>query len=299
MNMSTTYLLFPYLTLGLLIAGLFMIRSRILLSILLAAQIVFAFLHGLIDPLGLLFVASFWGLCALHWQTLSRFERFNSERFSALRIFFIATIAIAFASHMIPGFHNLRLFNGVSLSSTAAPFTMYLNFDKTIAAVIIALVGGFFIQQKNTFGFKTLRDTVVIAGLCLSLLAPIAILSGYVHYEPKFPDTFWLWAFNNLYFVCFAEEVIFRGLIQNQLMKMADRWNVSPYIPIIISAILFAVALPGHRQGGLMFMGFVILSGLFYGYAYHRTKRLESAILVHFMVNLAHFLLFSYPMVAR
>ena len=73
---------------------------------------------------------------------------------------------------------------------------------------------------------------------------------------------------------------------------------MSPFISIFISALLFAVTLPGHRQGGLIFLAFVTLAGLFYGYVYHRTKRLEAAIFVHFLVNLTHFLFFSYPMAA-
>jgi membrane protease YdiL (CAAX protease family) len=138
----------------------------------------------------------------------------------------------------------------------------------------------------------------VVSAFCISLLIPLAILSGYVNFDPKFPGSFWLWAFNNLYFVCFAEEVIFRGVIQTHLMKLANRYKVSPFLPIFVSALLFAIALPGHRQGGATFIAFVTLSGLFYGYTYHKTKRLESAILVHFIVNVCHFLLFSYPAAA-
>jgi len=287
-------MLFPYLTLGLLTAGLFVIRSRITLTSLLFSQLAFAFFQGIINSTGLFAVAVFWGLCTLHWRNPSPKEWVNKMRVLAL-----AVLAIAFASHMIPGFQNLRLFSGIFLSPTSAPFTMYLNFDKTIAAVVLVVASSLFIKQTSPFGVKALRDTGLIAALCIALLIPIAVLSGYVHYEPKFPESFWLWAFNNLYFVCFAEEVIFRGVIQSNLMTLANRWKLSPFFPIIISALLFAVALPGHRQGGLIFIAFTTLAGLFYGYAYHHTKRLESALLVHFTVNAVHFLLFSYPMLAR
>jgi membrane protease YdiL (CAAX protease family) len=200
---------------------------------------------------------------------------------------------------MIPGFHNLRLYSGILISPTSMPFTMYLNFDKTMAAVIIAVTSGIFFRQVGSFGRNAWRETFIISALCVSLLIPLAILSGYVQFDPKFPDSFWLWAFNNLCFVCFAEEVIFRGVIQTHLIQLANRWKLSPFIPILISSLLFALALPGHLQGGPLFVGFVTLSGLFYGYAYYKTKRLESAIVVHFIVNLTHFLLFSYPMAAR
>jgi len=294
MHSTVIHMLFPYLTLGLLIAGLFVIRGRITLAALLFAQLIFAFVQGIINPTGLFAVAAFWGLCTLHWRNPSSKEWLNK-----VRVLVLVVLAIAFASHMIPGFHNLRLFSGISLSPASVPFTMYLNFDKTIAAVIMVMASGLFIKQTSPFGAKALRDTVLIATACIALLIPLAVFSGYVGYEPKFPESFWLWAFNNLYFVCFAEEVIFRGVIQSNLMSLANRWKLSPFFPIFISALLLAVALPGHRQGGLIFIAFATVAGLFYGYAYHRTKRLESALLVHFAVNTAHFLLFSYPMLAR
>lgn len=294
MHLQAISSLLPYFTLGLFIVGLFLTRSRIILAPLFAAQLVFAFIQGIINPLGLFAIVAFWGLCTLHWRHLSTKEWYN-----LIRIFALSLVAIAFASHMVPGFHNLRLFTGILISPSAAPFTMYLNFDKTIAAVVLVMASGLFVRQANPFGIKTLRNTVLISALCIAVLIPLAILSGYVQFDPKFPEVFWFWAFNNLYFVCFAEEVIFRGMIQSHLMTLAHRWKISPFIPIVISAILFAVALPGHRQGGLDFMAFTVVAGLFYGYAYHRTRRLESAILVHFIVNVTHFLFFTYPMLAR
>ena len=294
MNLSSIAVSLPYVTLALLVATLFTIRCRKIIAVVLAAQIFLAFIYGIMNSLGLSAVAAFWAICALHWRNLSSKEWLNT-----VRILLIAAIAIGFANHMIPGFHNMRVFEGILISPHAVPFTMYLNFDKTIAAVILAMTSGLLFKQSGSFGMKAARETVVIFALCISLLVPLAVLSGYVNFEPKFPETFWLWAFNNLLFVCFAEEVIFRGLIQTQLIRMANRCQISPFIPIFISALLFATALPGHFQGGLPLIAFSAFAGLFYGYAYYRTNRLEAAILVHFMVNVCHFLLFSYPMAAR
>lgn len=285
--------LFPYMTLGLLVVALLVVRSRKAISMLMAAQIGFAFFCGIMNPTALGAVAIFWGICALHWRNPSTKKWLNS-----LRLFVIVAIAISFASHFVPGFHNLRLYSGLMITPTATPFTMYLNFDKTIAAVILVATSGLLLRQIGSFSLKSVVESVIIAALCVSLLVPAAMLKGYVNFEPKIPDFFWMWALNNLLFVCFAEEVIFRGIIQNYLMQYAMRWKMSPFIPIFISALLFALLLPGHVQGGPTFIAFATLSGLFYGYAYHRTHRLESAILVHFLVNLSHFLFFSYPMLA-
>jgi membrane protease YdiL (CAAX protease family) len=37
------------------------------------------------------------------------------------------------------------------------------------------------------------------------------------------------------------------------------------------------------------------IAGLFYGFAYWKTKRIEASMLVHFGTNAIHFFAFSYP----
>src|SRR5471030_559675 len=151
-------MLLPYITLGLLVVGLFAIRSRKVIAALLAAQILFAFVSEIINPMGLLSIALFWGICTLHWRHLSSIKLLN-----ALTLYFIIAIAIGFASHMIPGFHNLRIFSGLVISPSGAPFTMYLNFDKTIAAVILAATSTLFLRQIGHFTMKSLVESFLIA----------------------------------------------------------------------------------------------------------------------------------------
>jgi membrane protease YdiL (CAAX protease family) len=255
--------------------------------------ILVAFTYGIINPVGLLAIGIFWGLCELHWCNPSTKEWLN-----AIRLTLLVGMAFAFANHLIPGFHNLRVITDVQISALSSPFTMYLNFDKTIAAAILALAGSVVLKQASSFGKKSLAQTLKISIVCVALLIPLAVLSGYVTLDPKLPEIFSLWTFNNLLFVCFAEEVIFRGIIQKHLMQMAQRYQISPFVPILVTSILFGTLLLGHLHGGIVYIAFAAISGLFYGYAYHITGRLEAAILVHFVVNLTHFLLFSYPMAA-
>lgn len=56
-------------------------------------------------------------------------------RRSACLIF--ALFAFAMFQHMIPGFHNVLVFDKIQFSPDAIPFTMYLNFDKLLVGVII------------------------------------------------------------------------------------------------------------------------------------------------------------------
>ena len=283
----------PYVILGVLVTGLFIVQSRRILTLLMGIPILVALACGIINSVGLLAIGVFWGLCELHWCNPSTKEWLN-----ALRLTLLVGFALAFANHLIPGFQNLRVFTDLHLSASSSPFTMYLNFDKTIAAMILALSSGLFLKQTSPFGKKSLAEVLKISLLCVALLIPLAVLSGYVAFDPKYPETSWLWAFNNLIFVCFAEEVIFRGVIQKHLAQVAQRYQISSFVPILVTSILFGTLLLGHLHGGVVYITFATISGLFYGYAYHITNRLEAAILVHFIVNLTHFLLFSYPMAA-
>lgn len=106
-------------------------------------------------------------------------------------------------------------------------------------------------------------------------------------------DSFWLWAFNNLLWLVLQKKYFSRGIIQHWWISNAVE-NVTVYSHSCFrSSVCIASTRPIYKEAlSLRFNNI----GLFYGYAYQRTHRLESAILVHFLVNLSHFLFFSYPM---
>jgi membrane protease YdiL (CAAX protease family) len=56
---------------------------------------------------------------------------------------------------------------------------------------------------------------------------------------------------------------------------------------------------PILRNPKLLYVVLSTVAGLFYGYAFWKTDRIQSSILVHFSVNLVHFLFFSYPALGR
>jgi membrane protease YdiL (CAAX protease family) len=73
-----------------------------------------------------------------------------------------------------------------------------------------------------------------------------------------------------------GEEIVFRGLIQNQFLRATNNIHLS----IWISAILFSAI---HMQ----FFGFVprMLLGVLFGYLYYWSGSLSMAILAHFVNN--------------
>ena len=73
-----------------------------------------------------------------------------------------------------------------------------------------------------------------------------------------------------------AEEAIFRGAILRRLLE--KKWN--PWIAIVISAIIFAVA-HGNFEQGLT----AIIMGCFMGWIYYRTRSIMPCFLVHAVNN--------------
>jgi membrane protease YdiL (CAAX protease family) len=129
----------------------------------------------------------------------------------------------------------------------------------------------------------------------LSVLIPISLLTQYVRVDLKLPDQTWIWALNNLFFVCLAEEAFFRGFLQKGLTGFFPKTRSMSIISVTLAAAMFGLA---HFKGGASYVLLSSIAGLFYGYIYQKTDRIESSILVHFGLNAIHFLFLSYPALA-
>jgi uncharacterized protein len=72
-----------------------------------------------------------------------------------------------------------------------------------------------------------------------------------------------------------VEEIIYRGFLFNMILK-----KYSFKIALIASSLIFALI---HLK--FTGIGFLFLYGLFFGYAYYKTKSLITPILAHFTIN--------------
>ncbi len=203
-------------------------------------------------------------------------------------------LAIAMSIHLLPGFNNLLIYKQIQFADDSIPFNMYLNFDKTSVGLFIAL---FFTRTAfSELNAESIKTALVFLMVLVGIILPIAVCIHYVRLDLKFPTLGWLWIINNLFFVCLAEEGFFRGFIQSGLERILPKTKTYSGIAILISAACFGLA---HYKGGLAYVGFAGISSLFYGYVFQMTKRLEAPIVVHFGLNLIHFLMFSYPAIIK
>lgn len=207
----------------------------------------------------------------------------------------IVAIVLLLGTHAAPGFHNLRVAQDVVLSPGAAPYTLYLNFDKALAGVLLLGVVHRSLLDRAAGWLEALRRAMPVLALTVGVLMIASLALGYVRFEPRWHSLFLLWAPANFFVTCLSEEAFFRGFIQRGLHKRLDGRRGGTALAIAISAAAFGIA---HFAGGWTYVLLATLAGIGYAVIYARTRRIEMAILTHFAVNATHFLLFTYPRLA-
>ncbi|MCX7206183.1 MAG: CPBP family intramembrane metalloprotease [Proteobacteria bacterium] len=201
-----------------------------------------------------------------------------------------AVLALAFAMHRVPGFSNVLIFKDVQFSADAPPFTLYANFDKGIAGLLLLVL---FCRKAASFaGLKAdVRRSWLIIFATIGLLSIAGLFSQLFHLDLKLPAATAVFVVVNLLLTCVAEEAFFRGLVQESLHRISSK-SLGSVLAVGASALLFGVA---HFAGGPMYMALSSLAGLGYALVYQQSRRIEVAILLHFGFNLIHFLCFTYP----
>lgn len=279
--MQATYILMMFM-----VGCCFFIRDIRWLVVLILSTLFMAYFQGFLSLIGGFSLFTYSALVYVYFYKPS----FN---FGVRLLLFALLMAftMAFFMHKIPGLYNYLALQAVQASAASSVFSMYLNLDKTMPAIVLFAMSGLLLKEKG-MDSESIQATMAISAVCVVVLMTLSLLSGFVLLDVKFPQFFVIWALNNLFFVCFAEEVFFRGIVQNGLAEWLARFSKSPFIPIVLTALLFGVT---HFAGGPIYMFLASIGGFFYGYAYYRTGRILSAMLVHFSLNLVHFLFFSYP----
>lgn len=206
-------------------------------------------------------------------------------------VLFVVT-ALALALHLLPGFHNPRVIGPIRFTSDAVPFTMYLNLDKPLAGYWLLLAWPALCLRRDGWRgpARGLWIGLVTAAVCLAL----GVALGQLACAPKWPRPAWLWALNNLLLVCLTEEAFFRGYLQEALSRRLTAHRHGHTLAVVIAATAFGAV---HAAGGLGYVLAAGVAGVGYGLAY-RWGGLQAAVVAHFGLNLTHFTLFTYPMLA-
>lgn len=207
----------------------------------------------------------------------------------------ILVAAAALMIHWLPGFANPRVIGPVHFTPDAVPFLLYVNFDKTLIA--LALLGLVHARIASAREWRrVLGEVARWAPLTIAVVLAGSFALGYVRWAPKWPAEAPLWLAVNLLFTCTAEEALFRGFVQGGLRRAWAQVRGGRWLALGVGAVAFGLA---HAAGGWKYVALATVAGAGYGWVYERTQRVEASVLTHWALNSLHFLLFTYPALAR
>lgn len=204
-------------------------------------------------------------------------------------------VALAFAlgSGLTPGFKDVVLISGIHASSDAPEVRLTARFNVAAAGLVLLLV---YCRRSRDIAeiICSIRSVFLITLLTTFVVLVLGYLIGFVRPDIKLPSFTTIYLFRTIFWTCVLEESFFRGIIQERLAS-SDFLSQRPrmwWLPIAASSILFGLA---HMRGGWPYVGLATLAGIGYGLAYAKTRRIESSMFAHFILNTAHFIGFTYP----
>jgi CAAX protease family protein len=180
---------------------------------------------------------------------------------------------------------DFRLFRDVwSWPEGGAAYTM-----NVVLAVDLALLLFVSFRRLEDVGYRFQigrRDLAAFAlnlAMCLALVVPIGIATGFVRFKPDTDLPGFAGAFLGIFLtIAIPEELLFRGLIQNLLQKT---W-ASPGRALVVTSVVFGLA---HLNNGpspdWRYAVLATIAGFFYGRAYQQSGGLMAAALVHASID--------------
>lgn len=278
-----------YIALAASIISLWFNRKVIIFGSLLLIAIIFGLISHSLNWQSCLFILFF---AYINYMTFC--ARSRAVKIICGLTVFICSILIT-PLHLIYGFNNWLIAHQIIISKLSMPYTLFLNFDKPLIGLfILAFSHNYLSLLNNRAAFITIiKQAIPKILLGILLISFISYIVGYIRFDIKLNYFFIIWAISNLLFTCIPEEALFRGLVQNAIANACKPYKYNKYIANIITAALFGVIL--HFKGGILFIIISILAGLLYGYIYQITNKIEASIFAHFLLNICHFILFTYP----
>ena len=175
--------------------------------------------------------------------------------------------------------------------------TIYL----LITLLIAFLVLWWYMKKtgKETFSLNGIDSAIWfwLLLICFSLFAfdmlyrSVGLIQDRQFNGVDFPDrdstSFWsvVKALRAILYAPIVEEILFRGLLQKQLLK-----KLSPFVGVLVSSVLFFL---WHSNISTRFT--VLIIGLALGFIYYRTDKLIICIMVHSFYNLLCAITISVP----
>ena len=290
-----TFLAHPFnlATYGVLIAAfisLWVYKRAWIWAPLVLASIILAYFSHIIDDKALLPIGLLAG-CHLCLRTDIK---------GPIRIILVtiaSIISVGLMLHYMPGFNNWLIVKDYQISPNSYPFTLYFNFDKPFVGIFVLGLNLSLIKTAKEWG-KAFLQIGFWTALTVLVLLGLSFAFGVVHFDAKFPPITLPWIIANIFFVCAPEEAFWRGFLQREIINgIKEKTKWAPAIAIgSISAFFALIHVFFVPHISYLFLAFI--ASTLYGMTYHFTKKIECAILVHFLLNTIQFFFFTYPALA-
>lgn len=263
------FTLFAFILLTCSFISLWIKREPKVWGTLLGLSILSGLIAGNITPLGLVFIACL----TILW--------FFYDRKPNIALF-ITIIAFSLS-------FKLRLLSGYSPYFITERFAIGLK-NPLIGLFPLALLVPL---AKNWLDFKDILKGLAFGLAGIAILALLATIAGATHWDFKLPSHFGARVFSNLILTSIPEEGFYRGFIQKTFSKTFKNTKLGNLTALILTSLIFAGS---HIfwSPNISILAFSFLASLLYGSVYLYSRKIESAILCHFLFNLIHMTFFSY-----
>lgn len=279
----------PFLLLLAAVLGLWI--HRVVWMVALIAAVPLGYVTGALDDLAGVWIVICAALAQGYALARARAAARGGRTLQLIAGLAVFAFALAMAIPVLPGFIRVELVPAQVLSEGAAPYALAVGFPKVVAGVLV--LGLINPSLVSPFGLgRVLWNALPVFVVTTALVVVCALALGYTRFAPHWNALFLPWALVNLFSTCLAEEAFFRGFVQHELGRAGPNRALWGGLGLIVGAVLFGLV---HYAGGVNYVIAGAVAGLGYGLAFLRTQRIEAAMLVHFGVNAAHFLLFVYP----
>ncbi len=246
-----------------------------------------AFFGKLVTPIALVPIVTLFALHVLMKSEIRGIMR--------LVVFLItAAISIGLLIHLFPGFTPWKIIDKEQLSANAYPFSLSLGFDKPIVGILVLALGLPLITTINDLE-RILKTALPLIILGIALMITLSLFSGLIKWDPKLPKLFWFFAIENLILVSVIEEAFWRGFVQRECFRWLGGKGFLANTGCVVLTSIFFAALHYFWVPSIPFLGLIFVASIIYGSIYQYTRSIEASIATHWLFNITHILLFTYP----
>lgn len=230
------------------------------------------------------FMLAFYGLCLTGVN--------KSEEMGRLPVLLSIALSVAFFKHQVPGFNNLCVIKNKKLSDHSSAYTMWWNMDKVCAGILPAMI--LTTNKEVSPHFLTQRTAIYsLFSLFVSVFPGYGL--GLLKIDLGLKKQAMIWMLTNFLFVSACEEIMVRLLWQKGLNQFFESSHAT-----IAANLLFAAMHVQKANVTSLILG-ILTFGAATGYAmaFEETNHILSATCAHFLLNLAHRLVFTYPSIDK